>query len=176
MPCSRRSRSSSVFQEPGIEHALLARRWLGLPQPFQHLVHIFFKSVDVRKRFDVIGGKVVLIAGVTLQAKGQRPGQHRAQSFDHEGQAIALMRAQLPRPPPKEVANTARGVRTGVSSMIGLPSMSATQPGNRFDPTRVASPILLPATAEVATSNSTDGCCFAGAASAIGLVPKRRSA
>ena len=60
--------------------------------------------------------------------------------------------------------------------MIGWPSVSATHPGNRFDPTRVASPILFPATAEVATSNSTGGCCFAGAAIAIGLVPKRRSA
>jgi len=43
----------------------------------------------------------------------------------------------------------------------------------RFDPTRVAKPILFPATAEVATSNRMAGCCFAGAAIAIGLVPRR---
>src|SRR5512145_1914780 len=36
-----------VFQEPGIEYPLLPCRWLGLPQPFVHLVHILLKSVDV---------------------------------------------------------------------------------------------------------------------------------
>src|SRR5215510_3597153 len=36
-----------VFQESGIQHTLLACGWLGLPQPFKHLVHILFKSVDL---------------------------------------------------------------------------------------------------------------------------------
>src|SRR5262245_47237399 len=64
----------------------------------------------------------------------------------------------------------------GVSVIIGLPSLSVTQPGNRFEPTRVASRTLLAATEQVATSNKTGGWVFVGAAMAIGLVPKRASA
>src|SRR5262249_24103932 len=82
-----------VFQESGIEYPLLSCRWLGLPQPFEHLIHVLLKSVDVRKRRDIVRCKEVLIASVALYTKGQRPRQHRAQGFDHESQAIAFVRA-----------------------------------------------------------------------------------
>src|SRR5215510_661404 len=62
-----------VFQESGIEYPLLACRWLGLPQPFEHLVHILLKSVDLRKCRDIVRCKEVLIASVAFQAKGQGP-------------------------------------------------------------------------------------------------------
>src|ERR1700730_1191231 len=55
-----------VFQESGIEHALLPWRWLGLTQPFEHLVHVLFEFVNIRKRRDVVCRKEVLIPGVTL--------------------------------------------------------------------------------------------------------------
>ena len=56
--------------------------------------------------------------------------------------------------------------------MIGMPSLSVTQPGRSGEPTRMASRILLPAIAEVAASKSIGASWRAGAASAIGFVPR----
>ena len=57
--------------------------------------------------------------------------------------------------------------------MIGVPSLSVTQPGRSGEPTRMARRILLPAMAEVATSKSIGASRRAGAAMAMGLVPSR---
>src|SRR5258706_8741346 len=43
-----------VFQEAGIEYPLLSCRCLGLQQPLDHLVHLPFKLVTVRKRPDTV--------------------------------------------------------------------------------------------------------------------------
>ena len=65
---------------------------------------------------------------------------------------------------------------TGVSSMMGVPSPSAIQPGNRSEPTLFARENLLPAICEVAASKSSGGSTFPGAAIEIGLVPNLGSA
>jgi hypothetical protein len=62
-------------------------------------------------------------------------------------------------------------LKTGFSSMMGLPSLSVTQPGRSGEPTRMASRILLPAMADVAASNSSGASRRAGAAIAMGFVP-----
>src|SRR5687767_5072514 len=64
----------------------------------------------------------------------------------------------------------------GTSSMMGTPSVSATQPAIRLLSSRRASPSLLPATVLVAASYTKGGSSPAGAANAIGFVPSRGSA
>ena len=60
--------------------------------------------------------------------------------------------------------------------MMGVPAASATVPGGSSEPSRFAFRSLLTATVLVAMS-STKGCrSRAGAAMAMGLVPKRGSA
>src|SRR5437899_2045492 len=53
--------------------------------------------------------------------------------------------------------------------MIGVPSLSVTQPGRSGEPTRIASRLLLPAIPEVAASKSIGASWRARPAGAVGL-------
>src|SRR2546427_10560187 len=53
--------------------------------------------------------------------------------------------------------------------MIGVPSLSVTQPGRRGEPTRMANRILLPAIAEVAASKSMGASWRGGGGGAGGV-------
>src|SRR5262249_10646655 len=66
-------------------------------QGSEHLVHGVLEAIEVGEGRDVVSGELVLGSAGRREHGGQRAGERGGQHLGHEGEAVALVRALLPR-------------------------------------------------------------------------------
>ena len=156
----------------GDDDTVVAGGRLGCVHHLHPLVHFLLEVSDFGEGVDTVGGDVVAEVGSAGDSAVAEAGQDASEDVDDAGEAVALVGASLTAAADGGVANSRRGACR--SSMMGVPSCSASHPAGMSAPRRWAMRILLTATELVAASKTKGASSPVGTAIAMGVGAEAR--